>query len=151
MIARRRARKSEEGSILVEFALSVFLMVTVFAGVFQFGYTFYAYNTLVNSVREGSRYASLKPYDSATGTPSTAFQTAVQNFVVYGDPNGGTVPVVRGLSTSNVNLSIAMSGAAPVSVTVSITGFSLDAVFQTVTLSGKPSCTFPYLGIPTPP
>jgi hypothetical protein len=36
-------------------------------------------------------------------------------------------------------------------MTVSITGFSIDAVFGTWNLNGKPNCTFPYTGILTPP
>ena len=67
--------------MMIEFALSFFLIFGFFAGTFQFGYMFYAYNTLVNAVRDGARYASLKPYDSASATPSSGFQTAVQNQV----------------------------------------------------------------------
>src|SRR5207245_9985969 len=48
---------------------------------------FYVYNTLVIAVREGARYASIKPYDSTTTTPTSAFQNAVRNMVVYGDQN----------------------------------------------------------------
>src|SRR5690349_6943876 len=77
----------ERGEALIEFALSFFLIFAIFSGIFQFGYTFYVYNSLVNAVREGARYASIKPYDSTTTTPSSAFQTAVQNMVVYGDAN----------------------------------------------------------------
>lgn len=145
-------RKTDErGSVLVEFALAFILLITIFAGAVEFGYALFAYNTLVNAVHQGSRYASLKPYDSASSTPSTAFLSAVQNMVVYGNPAGGTTPVLRGLATSNVQLSVLTSGGAPLQVTVSITGYSIDAVFGTFNLNGKPSCSFPYLGIPTPP
>jgi len=144
---------SEKGSIFIEFALSFLVLFSIFTGTFEFGYAFYAYNTLVNAVREGARYASLKPYDSASSTPSTAFQTGVQNMVVYANPNppNGATPILRGLSTSNVNLSVLANGSAPLQMTVSISNFSIDAVFGTVTLNGNPSESFPYLGIPTPP
>lgn len=146
-------RSKEKGSVFVEFALSFLVLFSIFTGAFEFGYAFYAYNTLVNAVREGARYASMKPYDSATSTPSAAFSTAVQNIVVYGDPSpaNGTMPILRGLSTSNVNIAVLSSGSAPLQMTVSITGFSLDAVFGTISLNGNPSVSFPYLGIPTPP
>jgi len=73
--------------------------------------------------------------------------------VVYGDPNpaNGTMPILRGLSTSNVNIAVLSNGSAPLQMTVSITGFSLGAVFGTISLNGNPSVSFPYLGIPTPP
>jgi len=143
----------QKGSVFIEFALSFLVLFSIFTGAFEFGYAFYAYNTLVNAVREGARYASLKPYDSASSTPSTAFNTAVQNMVVYANPSppSGSTPILHGLSTSNVNLTVLTNGSAPMQMTVSISSFSLDAVFGTVTLNGNPSVSFPYLGIPTPP
>jgi Flp pilus assembly protein TadG len=153
-----RPRWRERGDALIEFALSFFLIFAVFAGIFQFAYSFYVYNTLVAAVREGARYASLKPYDSTITTPSNNFLTAVQNMVVYRDANpaNGTPPVVAGLQLSNVALTVTGGPAggtlnAPTEMTVSITGFTVDAVFGTWNLTGKPNCTFPYTGILTPP
>jgi Flp pilus assembly protein TadG len=99
----RRGRQ-QRGSALVEFALTFVVLFGVFSGSFEFGYAFYAYNTLVNATREGARYASLKPYDSASSTPSAALQSAVQNMVAYGNPAGGATPILRGLAPSNVQL-----------------------------------------------
>ena len=146
-------KAGQKGSVFIEFALSFLVLFSIFTGSFEFGYAFYAYNTLVNAVREGARYASLKPYDSASSTPSTSFNTAVQNMVVYANPNpsNGAAPILRGLSTSNVNLTVLTNGSAPTQMTVSISNFSLDAVFGTISLNGNPSVSFPYLGIPTPP
>ena len=153
----RPASKRERGNALIEFALSFFLLFAMFAGIFQFAYSFYVYNALVTAVREGARYASLKPYDSITTTPTSAFQTAVQNMVVYGDANPaqGTPPVVAGLTGSNVV--VAPTGGAsgtltaPTQISVSITNFKVDAVFGSWTLTNKPNATFPYTGILTPP
>jgi Flp pilus assembly protein TadG len=146
-------KAGQKGSVFIEFALSFLVLFSIFTGAFEFGYAFYAYNTLVNAVREGARFASLKPYDSASSTPSTAFNTAVQNMVVYANPTppNGSSPILRGLSTSNVNLTVLANGSAPTQMTVSISNFSLDAVFGTIRLNGNPSVSFPYLGIPTPP
>lgn len=143
----------QKGSAFVEFALVFLVLFAVFSGAFEFGYAFYAYNRLVNAAREGARYASMKPYDSATSTPSTAFSTAVKNMVVYANPTppDGATPVVRGLTTSNVSLTVLSSGVQPLQMTVSISNFPLDAIFGTITLNNKPSVTFTYLGIPTPP
>jgi Flp pilus assembly protein TadG len=142
---------------MIEFALSFFLIFAVFSGIFQFAYSFYVYNTLVNAVREGARYASLKPYDSTTTTPSAAFQTAVQNMVVYGDSNPamGAPTVVAGIKPGNVALTVTGGGSgtltAPTEMTVTISGFTVDGVFGTWKLNGKPNATFPYTGILTPP
>jgi Flp pilus assembly protein TadG len=155
---KRGHRSSRErGEALIEFALSFFLIFAAFSGIFRFAYSFYCYNTLVAAVREGARYASLKPYDSTTTTPSATFLTAVQNMVLYADANppNGTKRVVPGIQPSNVTLTVTGGGTGtltvPSQMTVSITGFSIDAVFGTWNLNGKPNCTFPYTGILTPP
>ena len=143
--------RAQKGSVLVEFALSMLLYFALFAGVFGFGYSLNAYSMVQNAVRDGARYASRKPYDSSTATPSQTFMTAVKNRVVYSDPAGGTVPVVNGLTTANVQLDVIMNGSAPMQMTVSITNFNVNAVFFQYNMNGFPSVTFPYLGIPTPP
>jgi Flp pilus assembly protein TadG len=151
------ASKREGGNALIEFALSFFLLFAVFSGIFQFAYSFYVYNALVTAVREGARYASLKPYDSTTTTPSSTFQTAVQNMVVYGDANPvhGAAPVVAGLTNGNVAVVPTGGGTgtltAPTQMSVSITNFKVDSVFGSWTLINKPNATFPYTGILTPP
>ena len=155
----RRARPGsrERGEALIEFALSFFLIFTAFSGIFRFAYSFYCYNALVAAVREGARYASLKPYDSITTAPSASFLTAVQNMVVYADANppGGTKPVVPGIQPGNVALTVTGGGTGtltvPTQMTVAISGFTIDAVFGIWNLNGKPNCTFSYTGILTPP
>jgi Flp pilus assembly protein TadG len=153
----QRQPAGERGNALIEFAISFSLIFAVFGGVFQFGYSFYTYNALVNAVREGARYASLKPYDSTSTTPTQAFLTDVQNMVVYGTiaPADGAKAVVGGLQLSNVAVTptagLAGTLTAPTQMTVSITGYSVDAVFGAWSLNGKPNATFPYIGILTPP
>ena len=158
-VARSRPRSRDSGSVFVEFACSFLMLTTMFTGLYQFGYTFYAYNELVSAVRAGARYASLKPYDSVTSTPSDAFNTAVQNVVVYGDPNppDGAAPIVRGLTTANVQLVPAGTGGGgvgifnPTSMTVSINNYQINSVFATTTMNGRPVATYPYTGVLTPP
>lgn len=147
-------RKRERGSAMIEFVLSATLLAGFFTGIFQFGYAFYAYNALVNGVRSGARYASLKPYDSNRAVPSEAFEQAVQNMVVYGDPDppANAVPVLGGLTRSNVKLTVTGGPAggslvAPASVTVSIRGFQVNSIFSVLNLDGRPSVTFPYTGM----
>jgi len=117
---------------------------------FSSGYTLFVYNNLESAVRGGARYASLRSYDSANSTPSSGFSRAVKNMVVYGNPDGGGRPVAPGLSAENVRILPNMNGAAPESITVEITGYTINAVFTSFTFNGKPSATFPYSGIPAP-
>jgi len=155
-ISARRSR-SQGGSVIVEFALSFFLIFWTFSGLFEFGYVYYAYNNIVNAVRNGARYASNLPYSSTTTTPDSTYSTNVTNMVVYGtaSPANGAQPVVSGLATSNVSITMTSGGtgtlSAPTAVTLSVTGFSLNAVFGTISISSFPKITFPYTGILTPP
>jgi Flp pilus assembly protein TadG len=137
---------------MLEFAIGVGVLASVFAGTFQYGYTFYQYNLLKNAVMNGASYAAMRNYDSDNNTPSTAFTNAVKNVVVYGDPAGGSNPVVRGLTTSNVNLTPTLFNSAttnqpPIAMTVSISGYTISAVFGNTTLTSKPSVTYPYRGV----
>ena len=142
--------RMRRGSALIELAVVMGILVPVFAGVFQFGYTLFVYNTLQSAVRGGARYAAMRSYDSGGATPSAAFSAAVQNMVVYGNPEGTGQPVAPGLAASNVQVLPNMSGAMPESMTVAITGYTVDAVFTSYTFNGKPSTTFPYTGTAAP-
>ena len=140
--------KQQQGSAMIELALSAGIIVAFFTGVFQFGYTFYAYNTLLNAVRAGARYASLQPYDPAAVAPGKAALEQVRNMVVYGDlePSPGSRPVLAGLAASNV--AVRVTRAPFPAVTVSITGFRLAAGFSSRTWDGRPGITFPYARVP---
>ena len=131
---------------MIEFALSFGLLFSVFSGVFQFGYAFYVYNSLESAVRSGVRYASLRTYDSATATPSSAYLTAVRNMVVYGNPAGGGQSVALGLTPANVTVTVPMPNKVPALVVVGISGYKIDGVVGSFKLTKKPQATFPYMG-----
>ena len=143
-------RFSRRGSSLLEFAVATGILIPLFTGTFQFGYALFVYNDLQSAVRGGARYASMRAYDSATNTPSAGFLTAVRNVVVYGNPDGSGGAVAPGLAASNVEVLPNMHGAVPESITVQITGYSVNAVFTSFTFNGKPGTTFPYSGTPAP-
>ena len=141
---------SRRGNAMLEFAISAAVLLPAFAGTFQYGYTFYTYNKLESAIRGGARYASMRSYDSSTSTPSTAFATAVQNVVVYGNSAGTGSPIAPGLATSNVEVLPTMKGGIPLTMTVRITGYQVNAVFSNFTFNSKPSTTFSYTGTPAP-
>lgn len=145
-----RLIRHRSGNAMLEFALGAGILTTVFTGTFQFGYTFYQYNNLTNAVNNGARYASVLLYDGSTSTPPSSYLNAVRNVVVYGDPAGGSVPVVPGLATSNVNVAMTFTNGVPTGVTVSISNFTLAAIVGQTTLNTKPQFTYPYIGIYAP-
>lgn len=145
----RRGRK-RSGTAIVEFALGSGVLLAAFSGTFEIGYTLIQYNKLETAVAQGARYASMVPYDSATATPSAAFSSAVRNMVLYGSPVTGTSPVLSGLTAGNVNLIVTFANGVPSAVEVSITGCTINALFMTYTLTGKPAVTYPYQGVWAP-
>lgn len=150
--AARRLARNNKGNAFIEFALGSGVLVAVFTGTFQFGYTFLKYNDLLNAVERGARYAALKSYDSATGTPSSAFAAAVKNVAVYGTPapTEGSAPAVDGLTTGNVQVMVTFANGVPNAVTVSISGYIVRSVFSPTTLTNKPRVTYTYQGIWAP-
>ncbi len=145
----RLRRKRQGGNALIEFALAFGFLFPLLAGTFQFGYAFFVYNELQNAVRQGARYAAYKTYDSSSATPSTTFANSVKNAVVYGNPAGGTVPIVPSLTTSNVNLQVTFTAGVPAMMTVSIQDYTLDAFLRTFSIS-KPAASFSYVGVYAP-
>jgi len=131
--------KRQRGSALIEFAGSLMLLSAMFVGIFQTGYTFFTYGTLVSAVRAGARYASLRSPHVIAADPE--FAKTVANIVVYGEPRpaAGKLPVVKGLGPENVDVVLGTSSA-----TVSVRDFAVDAIFMKLKLSGRPTVTFPF-------
>jgi Flp pilus assembly protein TadG len=55
----------ERGAVLVEFALSLPLLVLLIVGIFDFGFLFQEYQVVTNAAREGARMAVLTGYSEA--------------------------------------------------------------------------------------
>ena len=149
-VPRPRRRPRRNGSAVIEFALGAGVLLTTFAGTFEFGYTLAEYNKLETAAAQGARFAAIVPYDSLTTTPSAAFLSSVKNMVLYGSPVAGSSPVVSGLAAGNVVLKVSFANGVPSSMQVSITGYTINALFGTHTLTGKPQVTYSYQGVWSP-
>ena len=109
----RSGKNRERGSTLVEFSIAATVFLTVMFGVIEFGRALWTHNALTDAARRGARYAVVhKQIEIAD----------VKNVVVYGDPAGGTKPVVENLTTDNV--------------IVNYSGFTLDGGTVQVTITG---------------
>src|SRR5437868_4935614 len=107
MIEECKSRvRSRRGNAMVEFALASLLLVAIFLGTFQFGYTFYVYNLLSTQMRSGSRFASMKAFKCLTDTSISNYKQKVRNVVRYGNPSGGTTLIEPGLTDSEVTVSV---------------------------------------------
>ncbi len=145
---------SRRGNTMIEFALASLILIPMFFGAFQFGYTFYVYNLLCSQMRAAARYGSVRAFYAAT--PST-YQTAVKNVVIYGNPDGSGTGIEPGITAANVEvLLLGANGLAasainrPVTLTVRTAAgdnaYQVNAVFTTFTFTGKPFLTIPYTG-----
>jgi hypothetical protein len=128
----------------VEFALAFALLWTGLAGIFQFSHAIYVYNALTIAVTNGSHYAAGVDFDSGT----QMFVQKIRSAVVYGNPQGTGQPLVPGLSTNHVSVTWTSDAmGVPQTITTSIQGYSVNAVFTTFTWTGKPSMTVRFMGI----
>lgn len=142
-LKRQIKRINQRGNAIIEFALSWTLLSLLFMGSYQFGYSFYIYNQLMSCAAGAGDLASRLDYD--TGDPSS-FTTKIQNMVLYGDTTAGTTTLVPNLTASNVSVSVTTVSSIPTDVTISITNFSINAIFRTFTFSDKPRVTVAYVG-----
>jgi Flp pilus assembly protein TadG len=148
MTTHQLKRRRQRGNAIIEFAIGAGVLMAAFTGIFEFGYSFYIYNNIQTAVNNGAKYAALKTYEMTGNTPSSCFQTAVQDMVAYGNPNPGSNPVAvaPGLTPAKVFVNVTMTNGVPTQMNVGVTNFTIDAVMAKIALSNKPQVTYPYLG-----
>ncbi len=145
MIKIRTNKDQERGATLVEFSIAATVFVMVMFAVVEFGRAAWTHNALADAARRGARYAVIS---------AEANEANVKNVVVYGNPDGGTNPVVQGLTTDNVQVDYAGFGLDTGTVQVTITNYEFNFVVPvvgtkismpnyTTTLTGESAGTLP--------
>lgn len=114
---------NERGGTLVEFAIAATVFLTAVFGVIEFGRALWAHNALTDAARRGARYAVLHSADDID---------EVKNVVVFGDPAGGTEPLVTDLTTDNVTVTYSEFGVNHGTVTVSVVDYQFQFVVPIV-------------------
>lgn len=118
-----RLRRDELGTQLVELAIVVPLLLMLVGATAEFGRFFYTYSTLSKATRAGARYQ--------ISQPSGLNWTQTKNLVVYGNTDGTGTPVVKGLTTANVQVTENRNaGGALQTITVGISGYGYQPVFD---------------------
>ena len=120
---RIKNRDNERGSTLVEFAIGITIFVTAMFAVLEFGRVLWVHNALADAARRGARYAVLH---------SAAQSGEVKNVVVYGDPAGGSQPMLDNLSAANVDVTYNGFDMNQGTVTVKITNYKFQFVIPIV-------------------
>lgn len=122
MLRIKNFKQDETGATLVEYAISATVFIMAVFAVLEFGRALWAHNALTDAARRGARYAVLHQ-------PNSGEDANIKKLVVYGSVDGGTQPLLPGLSIDNVQVSRTTdfsvnSGTA----TVSITGYEFQFV-----------------------
>ena len=123
MIRSKKNRRGERGATLLEFAIGATVFLTAMFGVIEFGRMLWTHNALSDAARRGARYA-VNHTSNDVG--------AVQNVVVYGDPAGGSQPLVNNLTTANVQVQYSNFGLGSGTVSVSIVNYQFQFVIPLI-------------------
>ena len=99
------ARKMR-GVALVEFAISVPLLLLLLFGGAEFTNFLMSYSILNDAVRDSARYVAGQALAGQTGVVvlTVPMTTAAQNLVVYGNIGGSGARLLRGLNTGQVTV-----------------------------------------------
>ena len=105
----RARRRSQSGLAMVEFVLSVPVLLLLMFATFEFGHFLIQYSTLNDTVRNASRYVAGQALDGTTGDLKTGAnwsQVAGQgsNLAVFGNIGGTGTPVLPSLNTGNITV-----------------------------------------------
>lgn len=125
----RRKRRNEHGLQLVEMAFAMPVMMLLMAGLVELSYYFYTYSQLARATRAGAGYIYSKSFIAAETDKA-------KNLVVCGEVNScsGFSPVVPGLTTANVSVTVAAVGTDK-QITVKIINYSYTPLFKLNELS----------------
>jgi Flp pilus assembly protein TadG len=123
------SQKNERGSSTIELAIVFPILLLLFAGTAELGRLYSTYTTLAKATKLGARYLSNKietvNTDPAVSGPVIA---RAKNLVVCGyEDCTGKTPIIPGLDSTNVSVTVPTSGALPpVYVTVGIQNYTFQ-------------------------
>jgi Flp pilus assembly protein TadG len=148
----RQFRRDERGIQLVELAITLPILILLFAAVAEFGRYYQAYTTLAKGSRVAARYLATARYNGLDDLDA-------KRLVVYGNVAGSGSPIVNGLDVSNVKITRNLANGAetdgfPATVTIEIIDFKHTPIFDlgrlmrnslTMNIDIKPKVTMRYL------
>src|SRR5215472_19372975 len=126
MMGIKMLRNNQRGATLLECSIAATAMLTLMFAVLEFGRVLWVHNALTDAARRGARYAVLHTSNDSD---------SVKNVVVYGDPAGGTNPVVANLTTANVTVTYNNFGLLGGTASVSITNYQFQFVLPLLNTS----------------
>jgi Flp pilus assembly protein TadG len=113
----RRLAKSESGAELIEFALTLPLLLLLVLGIIEFGFMFQEYEVLTNAAREGARIAVLPTYGATDTARKNNAAARIDEYLTDGGLNKSLA--TKCIGTGCAGTAVATSLAAPASGCVS--------------------------------
>ena len=80
----RRFVRAQSGAEVIEFALTLPLLLLVVLGIIEFGFLFQQYEVITNAAREGARIATLPTYSANAGVTQTNVTARVNQYLTAG-------------------------------------------------------------------
>lgn len=133
MISSRNKKSGQRGAALVEFAIGATVFLTAIFAIMEFGRALWTHNALSDAARRAARYAVYQPASTPPGVKTSGTDvgpsiTAIKNVAVYGDPAGGTQPMINNLTTANVSVIYQDFGLGDGTVSVTIHDYQFQFV-----------------------
>lgn len=140
MLRRLNTKSGQKGATLVEFSIGATVFLTGMFAIVEFGRALWTHNALSDAARRAARYAINQPASTPAGIETTGTDvgpsvTAIKNVAVYGDPNGGTKPMVTDLTPAQVSVEYQQFGLGEGTVAVSIQNYQFQFVLPLVATS----------------
>jgi hypothetical protein len=162
MVYGRNKKSGQRGATLVEFAVGATVFLTAMFAVMEFGRALWTHNALADAARRAARYAISHPASSpkagvkTSGTDVGPSIGAIKNVAVFGDPAGGTQPLLPDLTINNVHVHYEQFGLGEGTVSVTIQDyqfrFVLPLVGTTITMPNyQTTLTAESAGVPVDP
>jgi len=130
----RRLAKSESGAELIEFALTLPLLLLLVLGIIEFGFMFQEYEVLTNAAREGARIAVLPTYAATDAARKNNATARIDEYLTDGGLNSSLA--TKCIGTGCAGTAVATPLAAPASGCVSTITVTVTYPHQMVFVGG---------------
>ena len=133
MIRRANKYSDQEGATLVEFAIGASVFLLALFALLEFGRVLWTHNALADAARRAARYAVNQPASTPAGVETSGQNIgpsleAIRNVGVYGDPAGGSQPLVNNLTIDNLNVQYTNFGLGSGEVAVTVTNYQFQFI-----------------------
>ena len=137
MLRIANAKSNQRGATLVEFSIGATVFLTAMFAVIEFGRALWTHNALADAARRAARYAINQPASTPPGVKTTGTNvgpsiTAIRNVAIFGDPAGGTKPVVINLTSNNIDVDYQQFGLGEGTVAIIVKDYQFQFVVPIV-------------------